>query len=104
VSYSSCQIGSSASHCMQGTARRWEVVTACVRTRTMEEVLEMVKHGKMFKYGPKQDGFTVAKKRQQNTVIHSEASTRIEAFSDVDVHLSGGSYPSARPKCLWWRC
>ena len=30
---------------LQGTAKRWEQVAAYVRTRTVEEVIEMVKHG-----------------------------------------------------------
>lgn len=28
-----------------GTSKRWEVVQAYVRTRTVEEILDMVKHG-----------------------------------------------------------
>ena len=33
------------SHFLQGTAKRWEQVSAYVRTRTVEEVIDMVKHG-----------------------------------------------------------
>ena len=50
---------------MQGTAKRWEQVAAYVRTRTVDEVVEMVKHGlKAGRLAPKQNGVTVAKKRQ----------------------------------------
>lgn len=50
---------------LQGTAKRWDQVTGYVRTRTLEEVVEMVKHGlKSGRMAPKQNGITVAKKRQ----------------------------------------
>ena len=40
-------------------------MAAYVRTRTVNEVLDMVKHGlKAAKFAPKQDTFNVAKKRQ----------------------------------------
>lgn len=56
---------SSGGSVLQGTAKRWEQVAAYVRTRTMPEVVEMVKHGlKSGKMIPKQEGITVAKKRQ----------------------------------------
>ena len=49
----------------QGTAKRWEQVATYVRTRTVEEVLDMVKHGlKAGRFAPKQDTFNVVKKRQ----------------------------------------
>ena len=49
----------------QGTAKRWDAVAGYVRTRTVEEVLDMVKHGlKAGKFAPRQDSFNVAKKRQ----------------------------------------
>jgi hypothetical protein len=45
--------------------KRWEQVAAYVRTRTVDEVLDMVKHGlKAGKFAPKQDTFNVVKKRQ----------------------------------------
>ena len=40
-------------------------VAGYVRTRTVEEVLDMVKHGlKGGKFGPNQNGVTIASKRQ----------------------------------------
>ena len=45
--------------------KRWETVAAYVRTRTVNDVLDMVKHGlKAGKFAPKQDTFNVVKKRQ----------------------------------------
>ncbi|KAK9787621.1 hypothetical protein WJX73_010169 [Symbiochloris irregularis] len=70
----------------QGTAKRWEQVAAYVRTRTVEEVLEMVKHGlKAAKFAPNQNGFQITKKRQGNTQIASGATQRAEAFTDVPI-------------------
>lgn len=75
---------------LQGTAKRWEVVTAYVRTRTTEEVLDMVKHGLKNKRAQnKADQFSIAKKRQGNTAINSDPTGRNESFTDVDVNLSG---------------
>lgn len=76
-----------------GTAKRWEVVQAYVRTRTLEECVEMVKHGlKAGRFGSapsSADSFSIARKRQGNTVIKAEADTRAAAFSDVAVNLKG---------------
>ncbi len=75
---------------MQGTAKRWEVVTAYVRTRTTEEVLDMVKLGlKSRQSKAKADQFSIAKKRQANTSIKSDPTGRMESFSDVDINISG---------------
>ena len=53
------------SYAAQGTVKRWETVAAYVRTRTVNEVLDMVKHGlKAGRFAPKQDTFNVVKKRQ----------------------------------------
>lgn len=74
-----------------GTSRRWEQIQAYVRTRTVEEILDMAKHGlKSGKYtAPSTEQPQIAKKRQANTVIKSEATTRDVAFTDVDVNLRG---------------
>ncbi len=75
---------------MQGTAKRWEVVTAYVRTRTTEEVLDMVKLGlKGRQSRTKADQFSIAKKRQANTSIKSDPTGRMESFTDVDINISG---------------
>lgn len=48
---------------LQGTAKRWDQVAAYVRTRTVEEVLDMVKHGlKSGKVSTSTNG--IVKKRQ----------------------------------------
>ena len=75
---------------VQGTAKRWEVVTAYVRTRTTEEVLDMVKLGlKSRQSKAKADQFSIAKKRQANASIKSDPTGRMESFSDVDINISG---------------
>ncbi|PRW60561.1 dnaJ-like protein subfamily C member 2-like [Chlorella sorokiniana] len=74
-----------------GTGKRWEVVQAYVRTRTVEEILDMVKHGlKAGKVGGVQaDTFVVAKKRQGNLANTAAADSRAMAFTDVQVNLKG---------------
>lgn len=58
--------------CKQGTVKRWEQVSAYVRTRAVDEVLDMVKHGlKAGRFAPKQDSYSVAKKRQVSSGKHS---------------------------------
>ena len=60
--------------------KRWETVAAYVRTRTVNEVLDMVKHGlKAGRFAPKQDTFNVVKKRQVDSrilLLHPQ-STRL---------------------------
>ncbi|KAK9842937.1 hypothetical protein WJX74_004641 [Apatococcus lobatus] len=78
----------------QGTAKRWEQVAGYVRTRTVDEVLEMVKHGlKAGKHLKQGESFKEAKKRQANTTIHSDATQRHESFTDlaVDVPVANGN-------------
>jgi hypothetical protein len=50
-----------------------------------------VKYGlKTGKYtAPPSDGPQIARKRQGNLVIHSEATARVQSFTDVDVNLRG---------------
>ena len=76
---------------MQGTAKRWEVVTAYVRTRTQEEVVDMVKHGLNSRKGQqaKSQQFSIAKKRQATPAIKSDPTGRMEACTDVDINISG---------------
>ena len=93
---------------MQGTAKRWEQVTAYVRTRTMDDVIEMAKHG-LAARAPKNDTFSILKKHQGNIVINSDATARNEVFTDVQVNLSGGccccSHLPPPPLCFYcYRC
>ena len=69
------------------------MVTAYVRTRTEEEVLDMVKHGLKSRKGlqAKSQQFSIAKKRQGNTTIKSDPTGRMEAFTDVHVNMSGAT-------------
>jgi DnaJ homolog subfamily C member 2 len=74
-----------------GTSKRWEVVQSYVRTRTVDEILDMVKHG-LKKYASasmQQGSYSIIRKRQGNTEIKSEATSRLEAFTDVDINLRG---------------
>ncbi|RMZ54014.1 hypothetical protein APUTEX25_002591 [Auxenochlorella protothecoides] len=77
-----------------GTAKRWEVVQGYVRTRTTDEILDMVKHGlKAHAARAVPQTYEVAAKRQGNTVIRSEATERHTSFTDVDVPAVNGSKP-----------
>ena len=73
----------------QGTAKRWEQVAGYVRTRTVDEVLDMVKHGlKAGRFAPKQDTFAVAKKRQ---VLWLMAEAPPSCMQHVLTRLDGSS-------------
>ncbi|KAF8060498.1 histidine--tRNA ligase [Scenedesmus sp. PABB004] len=71
-----------------GTPRRWEQVAAYVRTRTLEEVLLMVKErqgASSTRTRAQEDWKGAAKKRAEVT---SEADTRDAAFTDVEVKVA----------------
>lgn len=74
-----------------GTSRRWEQVQLYMRTRTVPEILDMVKYGLMTgKYtSSASDRLQIAKKREENTIIQSAATQRTESYSDVNVNLRG---------------
>lgn len=77
----------------QGTAKRWDQVAAYVRTRTVDEVIDMAKHGLAAGKGaPRQDTFTVLKKHAANVTIKSDATARDEVFTDVQVKRSSTHY------------
>lgn len=82
-----------------GTGKRWEVVQAYVRTRTVDEILDMVKHGlKAGKFAAANaETFVVAKKRQANLANHAEADLRECAFTDVQVNLKGDAARQLEP-------
>jgi len=81
------------------------VVTAYVRTRTTEEVLDMVKLGlKSRQSKAKADQFSIAKKRQANTSIKSDPTGRMESFSDVDINISGLSALQCRSQTACCCC
>ncbi len=82
----------------QGTVKRWEQVSAYVRTRAVDEVLDMVKHGlKAGRFAPKQDTFSVAKKRQvcaSNICLHAvqhDSAARRGPHSYIQPQLSLGA-------------
>ena len=65
-------------------------MAAYVRTRTVDEVIDMAKHGLAAGKGAqRQDTFTVLKKHAANTTINSDATARDEVFTDVQVNLGG---------------
>ena len=69
----------------QGTPKRWEQVAAVVRTRTLEEVLLMVKEhqgASNTRMKAQEDWKGAAKKRAE---VGSEADVRCQAFTDVEV-------------------
>jgi DnaJ family protein C protein 2 len=71
-----------------GTPKRWDAVAAAVRTRTVDDVVAMVKHGLAAgKFAPVAAGFTIAPKRQANVAAAggAERSGRDVAFTDVAV-------------------
>eukprot|EP01024_Parvocaulis_polyphysoides_P048263 TRINITY_DN458_c0_g1_i1.p1 TRINITY_DN458_c0_g1~~TRINITY_DN458_c0_g1_i1.p1 ORF type:complete len:669 (-),score=172.32 TRINITY_DN458_c0_g1_i1:221-2197(-) len=85
----------------QGTAKRWEQVTAYVRTRTQDEVLLMVKwcQGASSRRYQNQQDWRANRKggkgiKQDNT---SELSKRDEALTDVQINTSqsNGNAPSS---------
>lgn len=74
----------------QGTPKRWEQVTSAVRTRTMDEVLLMVKHrqGAGSARLKKQEDWKAAQKNP--AMVKAEADLRALAFTDVQVNLVSG--------------
>ncbi len=76
----------------QGTAKRWEQVAAYVRTRTVEEVLDMAKHGLTARTGAAAGNETwrLSTKRAPPT-IGAAPDSRMAAFSDVDINISGAA-------------
>jgi DnaJ family protein C protein 2 len=79
-----------------GTSKRWETVAAAVRTRTVEEVVDMAKHGLMSGRAPgagAEAGLKV--KGGAGRAIGSEATTRAAVFSDVEVQLQGEAAAAA---------
>jgi len=73
----------------QGTPKRWEQVTAVIRTRTLEEVLLMVKEhqgASNTRMKAQEDWKGAAKKRAE---VGSSADLRCEAFTDVEVRFHG---------------
>ncbi|MEW5320503.1 MAG: hypothetical protein WDW38_011571 [Sanguina aurantia] len=83
----------------QGTPKRWEQVTAYIRTRTLEEVLMMVKERKgasAARLRQQEDWKAAQKKAAQVTLQATNvADLRCMAFTDVDVALSGDAATAA---------
>ncbi|CAG9460637.1 unnamed protein product [Pedinophyceae sp. YPF-701] len=82
-----------------GSQRRWENIAAYVRTRTVDEVLVMVKQRLSKGHVPqamRHDKYEIPEKRTGNLVITSEASVRDRAFTDVAV--AGGGKAAAEGK------
>ena len=72
-----------------------------MRTRTVDEVIDMAKHGLAAGKGAqRQDTFTVLKKHAANVTIKSDATARDEVFTDVQVNLGGTQSPCQLNSCL----
>ncbi|KAG2484576.1 hypothetical protein HYH03_016619 [Edaphochlamys debaryana] len=72
-----------------GTPKRWDAVAAFVRTRTLDEVLLMVKdrQGASATRMKAQEDWKGAQKNP--AAVRATADTRLEAFTDVEVKLEG---------------
>lgn len=72
-----------------GTPKRWEAVAAFVRTRTLDEVLLMVKdrQGASATRMKAQEDWKGAQKKPAE--VRAQADTRAQAFTDVEVKLAG---------------
>ncbi|GFR46537.1 hypothetical protein Agub_g8128 [Astrephomene gubernaculifera] len=72
-----------------GTPKRWEAVAGFVRTRTLEEVLLMVKdrQGASATRMKAQEDWKGAQKKPAE--VRATADTRAQAFTDVEVKLAG---------------
>ncbi|KAJ9525225.1 hypothetical protein QJQ45_020759, partial [Haematococcus lacustris] len=73
----------------QGTPRRWDAVTSYIRTRTLDEVLLMVKdkQGMSATRARAQEDFRSGMKKKAE--LTCTADLRINAFTDVNVNLAG---------------
>lgn len=81
-----------ASRPVQGTAKRWEAVAGYVRTRTVDEVLDMVKHGlRAGKFAPRQDSFAVAKKRQARPCAPATFAWHLSRYRTVHLACMEGA-------------
>eukprot|EP00798_Chlamydomonas_sp_ICE-L_P018069 gene18069-24493_t len=72
-----------------GTPKRWEAVSAYIRTRTLEEVVLMVKErqGMAASRFNKSEDFKAGQKKRAE--VTCQADLRQAAFTDVNVNLSG---------------
>ena len=79
-----------------GTSRRWETVQLYLRTRTVDEILDMVKYGlKSGKFLAPKDEVVIAEKKKTklaNTLGKSsggdpQATQRHESFTDVQIEV-----------------
>ncbi|GLI61035.1 hypothetical protein VaNZ11_003299 [Volvox africanus] len=72
-----------------GTPKRWEAVAGFVRTRTLDEVILMVKdrQGASATRMKAQEDWKGAQKKPAE--VRAQADTRAQAFTDVEVNLTG---------------
>ncbi|KAG2428866.1 hypothetical protein HYH02_014277 [Chlamydomonas schloesseri] len=80
-----------------GTPKRWEAVAAFVRTRTLDEVLLMVKdrQGASATRMKAQEDWKGAQKNP--AAVRAQADTRAQAFTDVEVKLEGEAVALVNP-------
>lgn len=72
-----------------GTSRRWETIQGYLRTRTTEEIIDMVKYGlKSGKYTAPSAELVINEKKKAKSQTQSAATLRHESFTDVSVKQS----------------
>lgn len=69
-----------------GTSKRWETIQGYLRTRTEEEIIDMVKYGlKSGRFTAPSNGVVITEKRKAKLQGQSSATLREESFTDVTV-------------------
>lgn len=70
-----------------GTSKRWETIQGYLRTRTENEIIDMVKYGlKSGRFTAPGDGVVITEKKKAKLQGKSAATLREESFSDVSVN------------------
>ena len=69
-----------------GTSRRWETIQGYLRTRTTDEIIDMVKYGlKSGKYTAPSADLVINEKKKAKSQTQSAATLRHESFTDISV-------------------
>jgi DnaJ family protein C protein 2 len=84
-----------------GTSKRWETIQGYLRTRTTEEIIDMVKYGlKSGKFTAPTNEVVIAEKKKSKLKDkdQSAATLRHESFTDVQVKVTAQKGPSEMTK------
>lgn len=72
-----------------GTSRRWETIQGYLRTRTEDEIIDMVKYGlKSGKFTAPSNDVVITEKKKAKLQEQSSATLREESFTDVQMKVS----------------